>query len=480
MKDAKLMFMLNRIPQSDGYFYEASKIEMCACEFNEEEYTINEEVEILSGKKAGDYVKVFPNINYYIDTYAYPFDLDWLLEIFDYSNISDLIADYDLGRLGYFIYHLDPKDNEIELYYSTKSPIKKKNIELHFIDRTNKEENIEQEEEIEEKNITDIYESVTKSIIGQDDAVKKILSSIYINRNLAKSNLSDDKIRNLKQNVLVAGSTGTGKTEIIKQIGQQLNMPVIIEDATKYTQEGYVGSSIKDMIMHLVLACDGNIEKAQKAILVIDEIDKKAKGKDASEIASSSVQNNLLKLIEGDVVHVDTDGRFNVSSFDFNTSKLTIICLGAFSELTKKEKHEEKVVGFTTTKKEEKPQKEKELTPEDFIKFGMTPEFMGRISNIVVTKNFTKEDYRKILLDSKISPLNLKKELLNTQGINLKYNEEFIEKIIEKATKINTGARGLKLAFERDFEDLEFEFLQGDIKEVNLNKSKPKLVKVRK
>lgn len=484
MRNTDLGFILRRVPKSDANFFEAVAIEFCSYTLNNETLEISD-VEVLSGKFAGRYLNILPSVTYDEVYTVYPLNIDSMLEIFDYDSVTYFIEDYNSGKLGHFVYRLDYKNDLIEYYFAVHSVIKKPKTELKLIDKTSlgKTKDIKNEVEVPLDEIDHVYKKVTDAVVGQDEAVKRVLSSIYTNQKLIHSNLSDEKIRNLKQNVLLAGSTGTGKSEIVKQIGKALNVPVVIEDATKYTSAGYIGGNVEDMIKHLVSACDNDLEKAEKAILVVDEIDKKAGGTpDSKGIESTAVQNGLLKLVEGGVMHIDADRNTFLEDFDFDTSKLTIIFSGAFSDITQKSRvKKDIVVGFNTGENPKKEEiKHEEFNPEDFIKLGMTPEFMGRISNIVVTNSFNKEDYRNILLNSNISPLALKKELFKSYGIDLTYNEEFIDKVTEEAVRVNTGARGLKLVFEKEFEKFEYEVLKGDITTINLGSNEPELVRVLK
>ena len=193
-------------------------------------------------------------------------------------------------------------------------------IELDF----NGQKEVENKDE-EIIDIKSIDEEVRKSIIGQDDAIKQILSTIYFNQRLYDSDLPYDKLRNLKQNILLVGSTGVGKTEIIKQIAKQLDIPCVIEDATRYTIEGYKGNSIEDMIKHLYESADYDIELAERSILVIDEIDKKSANEDVSSISSTGVQQSLLKLLEGTNYNISGDHENMLEPFEFDSSYLTII-----------------------------------------------------------------------------------------------------------------------------------------------------------
>ena len=312
--------------------------------------------------------------------------------------------------------------------------------------------------------IESIDEEVRKSIIGQDSAIKQILSTIYFNQKLYDSDLPDDKARNLKQNILLVGSTGVGKTEIIKQIAKQLDVVCVIEDATRYTIEGYKGSSIEDMIKHLYENADYDIDLAERGILVIDEIDKKSSNDDVSSIASTGVQQALLKLLEGTNYNISGDHDSMLEPFEFNSSYLTVILCGAFSHMDLKKKME-KVVGFTS----DKYVSDKKTTKE-FKDSGIIPELMGRMSKVIQLNKLTEKEFIKILKDSEISPLRLTKEFYNSLGVEVSYTDSFIEDIARVAKDKDIGARGLKTAFDEAIETLEFDVLSGNVKKIIFNK----------
>lgn len=475
-----LALLVERMPKGDSYLFEGKEIVSFSVYVDEDGYADSKNIEILSGKHTGDYVRIFSKITFWEDRYLTFIDINTLLEMYGIDSVGEFTALYNSNKVDHLAFYVNPKDDSLSMYKKLKRRFGEKDDVFVFMSSQNEADSEEcfDEEGLEEscQDIQEVYDKVTKSIISQDAAVKKILSAIYMNQKLANSDLPNDKVRNLKQNILIAGSTGTGKSEIIKQIGKELSIPVVIEDATKFSKTGYVGSSVEDMIKHLVIACDDDIEKAQKAILVVDEIDKKAGG-DKDDPSMSSVLNSLLKLVEGGVLHIEADKDSGLGAFDFDTSRLTIIFAGAFSEITSKKK-ETNTLGFTNTNVV--IDKKKDLDPEDFVKYGMTPEFMGRISNIIMTKTYEREDYRKILLTSSISPLVLKREVFKILGVNLDYDSEFVEKILDEAVRLNTGARGLKLAFAKELEDLDFDILKGDVNSVKLSKDKAHVVRVKK
>jgi ATP-dependent Clp protease ATP-binding subunit ClpX len=312
--------------------------------------------------------------------------------------------------------------------------------------------------------IESINKEVKKSIIGQDDAIKQILSTIYFNQRLYDSDLPYDKLRNLKQNILLVGSTGVGKTEIIKQIAKQLDIPCVIEDATRYTIEGYKGNSVEDMIKHLYESADYDIELAERSILVIDEIDKKSANEDVSSISSTGVQQSLLKLLEGTNYNISGDHENMLEPFEFDSSYLTIILSGAFSHMDEK-KSKEKVVGFTASKNVE----EKKTTKE-FKNSGIVPELLGRMSKIIQLNKLGEKEFVQILKESEISPLRLTKDFYNSLGVEVIYTDSFINDIADVAKKKDIGARGLKTAFDETIETLEFEVLSGNVKKIIFNR----------
>jgi ATP-dependent Clp protease ATP-binding subunit ClpX len=439
----------------------------------------------------------------FADKFLYPTESEYLLKIFKAKHMNDIKKQLEDKEGFYFIVYYSKENEYIYNFIADKKTVEDsksikeiynkmqnsssnrfayfKTAENAFLENEKVDIELEDKEpkeianqlvNIDEINIEEVYENIQKSIIGQDAAIKKILGAIYTNQLLLSKSKNSDNIRLQKKVVLAVGPTGTGKTEIIKQIAKEFDLPILIEDATRFTKEGYVGGSIQDIFNHLIDNCDGNFDKAESSILVIDEIDKLAKSNGQSGVGSDGVQNALLKLIDGNKFTIEDDS----FSYDFDTSHLTIILLGAFSNLKKGTK-DSKHVGFIP--EENKPTNQ-EYTTEDFIKYGMIPEFMGRISNIVTLKELKKEDLKKILCNSEISPLNLKEDFLKTIDIDLTYDDNFIKEIVAKAINLNTGARGLKTAIYNVFDEIDFELLKGDISEVNFDGETSNLVRTKK
>lgn len=319
-----------------------------------------------------------------------------------------------------------------------------------------------------ELSLKEIESKIKKDVIGQDDAVRKVLTTIYTNKKIFDSNLSNEQQNKLKNNLLIFGKTGTGKTEIVRQVAKYIDVPMTVEDATKYTIEGYVGKSVDQMLLNLYKRANGNLGKAQRGILVIDEIDKKKSGSNTGFVGAEGVQNSLLKIIEGEKFELDLD---EYSTITFDTSKLTVVFSGAFSNIYG-EHTENKKLGFGNSLIDSSSNlAPSQVEADDFVKFGMIPEIMGRISAIIPLNDFTLEDYKNIIKKSKISPIYLKRLYYKSQGVGFRVEEEFITKIALEAMKLNEGARGIKKALDKYFVGLDYEIMTEGLERINFNKN---------
>lgn len=294
-------------------------------------------------------------------------------------------------------------------------------------------------------NIATMYNDIKKTIIAQDEQIMQILTALFKNQTVINSNLDDDLIAKLKENVLICGSTGTGKTEVLKRISKLYDIPIVIEDATSLSETGYVGRKITDLLEDLYLSADENIEKAQKGILVIDEFDKLAEGHTNSgdHVSRIGVQRSLLKLLDGSLFYFDDK--------KFDTSKLTVVALGAFTGIKQGDDYAN-------------------LTNDDFIKYGMMRELMGRFSKIIKMNTLTEEDIIKILKESDFSPLNTYKVLFEKLGIEYSYTEDFIQYIAEIAVTKQSGARSLKMVFDDAISGALFKIFAGEYTSISLER----------
>lgn len=305
--------------------------------------------------------------------------------------------------------------------------------------------------------IKDIEREVLKSIIGQDTAVRKIVTAIYRAINF----------RTIKSNILVVGNSGTGKTETIKQIAKRLNIPYTVEDATKYTQEGYYGADVNEMILNLLENANMDIEKAQNGIIIIDEIDKKA-GHEGHDVAGTEVLKSLLKIIEGTTIKVPvTMNPYSEELADFNTKNIIIVFLGAFSglDIIRDKRLNSNPLGFSI--KNEEPKSKAKFLKQDLVKYGMPEEFVGRIDTIVEMNKLTKEDLALILKKSELSIFKRYQNELSNMGITLSYDDDLFEIIAEKSLVLDTGARELSNTVNYMFENIIFDVLANPNKYKN-------------
>ncbi len=286
---------------------------------------------------------------------------------------------------------------------------------------------------------------VLSKIVGQDDAVNDITRGIMINQTSSNPNN--------KSHMLVTGPTGTGKTEIVKIVCDTLNLPFFEADATAYTKEGYVGKSVYSMLDGLITAADGDIEAAQNGILVIDEIDKKVYGRTSDDVGGKAVLYSLLKIMDRGIIELNNTV--------FDTSDLTIICMGAFEEFYQKKLKDNNKIGFSEPTS--KSQRENIiLTKEDLVKEGVPAEFLGRIGDVTSTIPFDEETLIHLLYNSKLSALKLQKEYFKEAfDVDLISTYGYAKEIAKRALKSKTNARELKPLIRASLKYATDEFLSG-------------------
>ena len=292
-----------------------------------------------------------------------------------------------------------------------------------------------QKEESKLITLKELRKEVNDVIKGQDKAVDDVTRGIIINQ------LSNNPRH--RSHMLIMGPSGTGKTEMINIISKKMGIPYFKADATAYTKDGYVGKSVYTILSGLINATGGDIKKAQNGILIIDEIDKKLTSSE-DWVGGVDVLNSFLKIMDRDMIEVDMP---NGTKVMFDTSKLTIIFMGAFAKLYEQKeqsKTEKKTIGFNCTTTEEKPKEKIRLTNEDLIKAGMPPEFLGRIPIITNTEELSLEDLVEILYKSKDSAVKEAIEFCNDNGIKLTFTNPAIREIAARAKAAKTGARTLR------------------------------------